>query len=511
MRFALPRAPLTLLAAALPLFGACTVGDEIAQLKRFEISVAEGAPAALAAGLDLSLVARATYTGERVTDVTSEVVWSSSDSNIATVSDVLGEKGKVHAVARGTVTMKATFGTSEATVDVVVGAPLATGLVLDYESFEVERRQSAELRATASFTDGTSREVTDLVAWSVDETSTATITGPGIVAALRVGATTVTAEFEGYVATAQAEVVCTYPTGPASLEAFEVFPRVRWATAYRPDGTTAELDMLDVYCETGAFADAPVRTIGVVVGAGWCPNCPAYVRATQAMAEQAEANGMLLIYAVVQDGSYRPSDSAYAHRDIEELSPNGRGWRVGDTDAAPRMYFQNSPYITAFPSAFAVRTSDMRMMADRDVFPGAIPLDMIAARPDEDWSRGYPFANACSEGDEEAGEPNDAVASATPLEAGTLHGGICTAGFDFYEISLTGSWRVTLDFANRTGDLDVYVWNPSTNEPKMNGNTPIGSAGTTDREQFTYSGPQIIAVVGYANASGAYDLTLESL
>ncbi|MCK6545524.1 Ig-like domain-containing protein [Myxococcota bacterium] len=479
-------------------------------LERLEVALADGAPTEIPAGHVLSLVARAVYSGERVEDVTAEAVWTSSDPNIATVDDV-GAKGRVQARARGSVTVKAVYTTREATFQVTVGEPLVTGLALDYESFEVERRQVAELRATATFSDGTSREVTDLVAWGVSEASTATITAPGVVAGLRVGTTTVTAELGGHVATARADVTCTYPSGPAWVELYQTFPRVRWAAAYRPDGTTAELDMLDVYCETGPFADAPVQTIGVVVGAGWCPNCPAYTRATQAMAEAAEANGMLLIYAVIEDGSYRASDSAYAHRDIEEISPNGRGWRVGDTDAAPRMFFQRSPYITAFPSAFVVRTRDMMMIADRDRFPGAIPLDQIAARPEADWTNGYPFENACAEGDEEAGEPNDEFRSATPLGLGTVHGGICSAGLDFYEVTHEGRWRLTLDFSHQTGDLDVYVWNTAANEPRTSNNTPIGSAGTTDREQFTYQGASIVAVVGYSNASGAYDLTLEAL
>lgn len=70
----------------------------------------------------VSLVATLTFTDNSQQDVSDQVVWSSSDTDVATISNSEGNEGELTAVAEGGVTITATFGTTsiEATQTITV-------------------------------------------------------------------------------------------------------------------------------------------------------------------------------------------------------------------------------------------------------------------------------------------------------------------------------------------------------------------------------------------------------
>jgi hypothetical protein len=204
------------------------------------------------------------------------------------------------------------------------------------------------------------------------------------------------------------------------------------------------------------------------------------------------------------------------------MIPGGPGFRVGDNDTtilnasgehepAP-MYITNQPIVTAFPSVWVVRKSDMQMIADQGRGNYYLPLSLIVQDPDADWSDPPPppFVSNCEEGDEEIYEPNDTTEDASVIPVGTFEGGICERGPDFYRIRLTGAWRATLDFTHADGDLDMFLWDKNNDTFLLDGNGErVGSAGTGDQEVVDFEGTTFLMIYGYNGASSAYTLTLE--
>ena len=93
---------------------------------------------------------------------TSIVTWTSSNTSVATVS-----KGTITGKSVGTATITATIGNSKATVAVTVtqtGKQL-TGLTLESDKDEYTAGENAYFTATASYSDGSTEDVTEECSW----------------------------------------------------------------------------------------------------------------------------------------------------------------------------------------------------------------------------------------------------------------------------------------------------------------------------------------------------------
>lgn len=294
---------------------------------------------------------------------------------------------------------------------------------------------------------------------------------------------------------------CVYPAPSGDLRLGAVMPPLSWPSARTANGGRAGLDLEQVYC------DGEHDTITFVIGAGWCPSCPDYFRQVARFARGIESAGGLLVYVEVEDAGYQPATSDAAARLIDRvIGGDSPGFRVGDGETRPRaQVFPNAPIVGSYPSAFVVRTRDMRVIADQASSQSVLPFDQIARDPDASWVR----RAQCGSEREEVHEPNDHPGEAARIGAGAFDGGICGTDLDFYFVDVAGGWRLDLDFRHATGDLDVYVWDQDRNGPAMGANNrPIGSDSSTDDESFTHRGPALVAVVGFQLATSPYRLTI---
>lgn len=109
-------------------------------------------------------------------DYTSYVTWTSSNTSVATVS-----KGKITAKGAGTATITATIGTRKASVAVTVTqtGKYLTGLSLEFEQEEYYAGDYVYCTATASFSDGSTEDVTDECSWDCWDDCLGTST-PGV-------------------------------------------------------------------------------------------------------------------------------------------------------------------------------------------------------------------------------------------------------------------------------------------------------------------------------------------
>ena len=129
-----------------------------------------------------SLTLTATVFPENATDKT--VTWSSSDNNVATVSD-----GKVIAMSVGKATITAQIGNVKADCLVTVNPTEVVSITLDKSSVILAPDESVTLNATVLPDNATDKTII----WSSSNNGVATVTN-GIVTAISVGKATITAK-----------------------------------------------------------------------------------------------------------------------------------------------------------------------------------------------------------------------------------------------------------------------------------------------------------------------------
>lgn len=145
---------------------------------------------------------------EDVTAVT--IAWSSSDKNIVTVDN----EGNVKAVNSGHAVITAQAGACKATCDVVVTVPVQS-VSIQPDQITLEEEETAHLEAIVLPADATDKSVS----WSSSDPSVATISGSGLLSALKAGTTTITVNASGKTATCAVTVkVKTIPVTSISLD-----------------------------------------------------------------------------------------------------------------------------------------------------------------------------------------------------------------------------------------------------------------------------------------------------
>jgi YD repeat-containing protein len=156
------------------------------------VSIAPSSPS-MAKGTIQNFTATSTFTDGGTQDVTKSVVWSSSNLTVARVSDAPGTQGIGTAVATGTATISITYGTLSASTTLTVTGPTPTSIAVSPPSPLLPPGNTQQLKATETFTDGTSSDVTSSATWSSSDTSIATVGGQGLTTAVADGSATITA------------------------------------------------------------------------------------------------------------------------------------------------------------------------------------------------------------------------------------------------------------------------------------------------------------------------------
>ncbi|MGH9511014.1 MAG: beta strand repeat-containing protein [Terriglobales bacterium] len=140
-------------------------------------------------GSTLQVAAMGSFTDGKIEDLSSSVVWASTDPMIAAVSAA----GVVTGVAGGAVTITATSGPIRGAAVLTVAGPVLVTLSIAPAAATVAKGQAFQFAVIGAFSDGTTQDVTGSVAWTVSAASLATISPTGMVSTLAAGTVTITA------------------------------------------------------------------------------------------------------------------------------------------------------------------------------------------------------------------------------------------------------------------------------------------------------------------------------
>ncbi|CAN7389906.1 beta strand repeat-containing protein [Acidovorax sp. LjRoot194] len=132
-------------------------------------------------GRTQQFTATGTYTDQSMQVLTTQVTWTSSSTSVATISNAAGTNGEATTLTTGTSAITASLGavTSPATTLIVVPATLVS-IAVTPTSPSVPKGLSQQFTAIASYTDGSTQDVTTQVSWSSSNASVASISNaPG--------------------------------------------------------------------------------------------------------------------------------------------------------------------------------------------------------------------------------------------------------------------------------------------------------------------------------------------
>ena len=165
------------------------------------------ATATIALGRAHQFVAIGTYTDATTKDITTTVVWSTSLATVAVVSNALGSEGLAVSAGLGTATITATDQSISGAATLIVGEPEVVSIAVTPSALTISAGHTQQFSATATYTDGSTGNVTASVTWSSSSDAVATVDAAGTTTAVAAGSATITATSGSVMGTADLVVV----------------------------------------------------------------------------------------------------------------------------------------------------------------------------------------------------------------------------------------------------------------------------------------------------------------
>jgi len=139
------------------------------------------------------LTATGVFSDGTTQSVTQSATWSSSAPQVASVNST----GMIEGKALGTATITATVASVTGTAMLTISPAVAIALNLTPAATSLLLGNSTQLQAIATFSDGTTQDVTATATWSSNQPGITSVSGSGLVATVRVGTAAILAETAG--------------------------------------------------------------------------------------------------------------------------------------------------------------------------------------------------------------------------------------------------------------------------------------------------------------------------
>lgn len=160
------------------------------------------------------ITATGTFSNGSIRDITGVVAWTPANTAIATVTAPGGNLAWLNALAvtpaTALTTVTAKSGTVTAATNLIVTAPSLSSIMITPASADLTSGTSSRLTVTATFSDGTTQDVTAISDWSSNTVTTATVGNSGLakgrVSGVAAGSATISAVYGGRTITAPVTV-----------------------------------------------------------------------------------------------------------------------------------------------------------------------------------------------------------------------------------------------------------------------------------------------------------------
>lgn len=231
--------------------------------------------ASLPVGLDLQYQAVGLFSDGQQRTITAQVIWSSSQTGVATISNTPGTTGLAKAAAEGDTTIRAELNGVFAETSLHANpAVLQTLEVLPAEP-TLPKGLRLQFQAQGHFSDGQTRILTDQVNWTSAAPAIADVSTGGEALALAVGTADILAERDGI--TGQTQLTVT----PAVLESISVSPQ----NGSRPKGLGEQFHAL------GHYSDG--QDVDITEQATWSSSMPDVASISNATGQRGAAMALL--------------------------------------------------------------------------------------------------------------------------------------------------------------------------------------------------------------------------
>jgi hypothetical protein len=223
-----------------------------------------------------SFLARGLFSDGTSSDITSQVAWSSAQSNIATISTT----GTATTLVPGTAVISASLnGVSGSTNLRVTGGNL-TAIAITPATPNLVPGTLARMTATGTFGTGLTRDISGMVSWTVANTAVATVTTPGGNLALLNALQTTTAQVDVSAAFGSITGKTTLTVPSATLQSITIAPKTL-------DLSVASSGRFTV---TGAYSDNTTRDLTLV--ATWTSANPAVAAIGDSGSDKGRVSGI---------------------------------------------------------------------------------------------------------------------------------------------------------------------------------------------------------------------------
>ena len=162
------------------------VAPNQARLTSIDVSPAK---ATLAIGTSQQFTAVGHFSDGSAPDISASVVWNSQSPNVATIN----RSGLVAAKSAGSTLLTATSGSVVGVMTLTVAGATLKSIAVTPANPTLTKNATQQFTATGTFTDASTQNITNSVAWSSLNSAVATISGSGLATSVGVGSSTIQA------------------------------------------------------------------------------------------------------------------------------------------------------------------------------------------------------------------------------------------------------------------------------------------------------------------------------
>ncbi len=221
-------------------------------------------------GQSQAFTATGNYSDSSTLDITDSVVWTSSNTAVATISNVDGSRGTASTLATGATTITASLDAVMGTSNLTVTSAVVTSITVSPATRTIARGLTQQYQAIGTYSDGSTADITSLVTWSSLNVSVATVSNvsgsEGLASTIAIGTATIRAQYNAITKdstlTVTAASLVSISVTPAGAQINQGTTQQFTATGTYTDGSTSNMTTMVVWSSSAASVATISNTAG---------------------------------------------------------------------------------------------------------------------------------------------------------------------------------------------------------------------------------------------------------